>query len=125
MSIQDSEDFQQLIGIIKEILLEAKRLAKECDPIGAQQLCKIANKIAKERRLGLDFWTPPEASALNIEAFEELSELIHICEQKMAPPLQALLELIALIPKPKGGGSADLPRILLLCGMECGEDPRR
>ncbi len=75
----------------------------EVEPIRGTQLRRIAKRLDVNRGIGLDFWTPSELQMLEDRHFDQLAEIINRCERQLAPPLQALLSLIALLPKPMGG----------------------
>ena len=62
-----------------------------------------------DRGLGLDWWAPRELKNLSVESIKKLTNIMNRSERVMAPPVQSLLSLIALIPKPIKG---DRPVVL-------------
>ena len=64
---------------------------------------KNAIRTLAERGIGVDWWTVKEMKALPEEAYEELTKILNHIEDKLSFPEQVLLNLIPLLPKPKGG----------------------
>lgn len=56
-----------------------------------------------DRALVLNHWAPPELLALPDAVLEDFAALIFKSELLMAPPLQSLAVLVALLLKPAGG----------------------
>jgi len=75
----------------------------EIDIISPESLLKAAMRIAESRGLGLDMWSGPELLLLPKAFWVELADAMNGSERAMAPPIQTLVSLIPLLPKPTGG----------------------
>jgi hypothetical protein len=97
--------------------------AKE-DDIQYGQMAKAIKRLRDDRGLGLDWWAPRELKNLSVESIKKLTNIMNRSERVMAPPLQSLLSLIALIPKPIKGDRPVVLASMWLCVVECLKIPR-
>ena len=93
---------EQLVTL-RPAACEARRTAG-C--IEAGQVRRAIRSLATSRGLGLDFTSPLELRAMPPQLIDELAALLNQCEVSMTPPLQAMVNLMSLIPKPSGGDRA-------------------
>ncbi len=96
-------------GRIVELGIEMRKLMKEAKESGRMRRPKLKEvrqmlkELNDDRALGVDNWAPKEWQELPDEAIEALIDIIMMMEEEVAIPAQALLNIVALIPKPQGG----------------------
>ena len=88
---------------LKDLRNEAKLLEYTGDEYDIGNV-KAAIKVIKEdRALGVDIWSPKEWRQLSDERLEGLVTVLKEIDRKVSMPIQALTNIISLIPKPTGG----------------------
>ena len=89
--------------VIHELRLHAFACETERPRITGKMLKAILFSLNPRRATGLDWWTVAELRALPDKALDELAAIIDDMERYLAAPLQAIFNLVSLIPKPDGG----------------------
>ena len=100
---KDQHIADELNEAMKDLVHEAKQQEHDLGRIQSKEIRNLTHCLKDNRGLGCDHWAPLEWQALPDEGIDALRDLIETIEQRVAMPIQVLNNIVALIPKPKGG----------------------
>ena len=99
----DAEERKKLKEDIEEIRTLARAQENETGAITGEMVSNASYHLKNSRGLGTDRWQPLEWQEMPKKAAEALASILNQMEEKVTVPIQIMLNIIALIPKPQGG----------------------
>jgi len=92
---------------LKMDIEEVRSIAKGQEVIGGRitgkDVLKSSHHLNNSRKLGGDHWEPMDWQDMPEKAADGLAEILNDMEANVTVPVQILLNIISLIPKPNGG----------------------
>ena len=111
---RDFHMMERLRQQIIELRCKAKWSQHRLPPIELQEVHDAVGRLRNGRGLGCDHWAPLEWKALPDQAIAGLHELLLAIEASCSWPMQALINVMCLLPKPMGGDRAIVLQPLLV-----------
>ena len=103
---ESQERIEALKKAMKDVVQKAKDEKYKMERPVLKEVRKLLHCLKDDRKLGLDHWSPKEWRELPDDAIEGLIDILMLIEEKVALPVQILINLMALLPKPQGGDRA-------------------
>ena len=82
----------------------AKRDENQIDVIQDFEVEQSIQNLRNPSATGMDIWFPTGWKRLQLEAKADLANNLRRSEELVAPPFQALYQIMAMMQKPIGGG---------------------
>ena len=99
---EDEKEHMMLYNDLEDLRHDAlqEEPRPKTDPKRVKECTHLLNN---NRSLGIDQWAPQDWQDLPQPAYEEMADIIDDVEESLAMPIQILLNIVALLPKPQGG----------------------
>ena len=100
---RDKQEIERISNAIQELRELASRAEHHMEAIEFEETDAAIKELRNGRSVGGDVWSPLDWKRLPPEARRDLTSAFRKSEKKIAVPMQALINLMALLPKPSGG----------------------